>query len=210
MLGSDGVFTAGNDIADFRAAVDNGRLDDQVFDFMRALVGCEKPLVAGVDGLAVGIGTTLLMHCDLAFASESARFMTPFLDLGLVPEAASSLLMPAQMGHVRAFELLCLGEAFDAGQALKAGLVNRVLAADDLEEATMTAARALAAKPRHALYTARRMLKGDRASLMARIEEEAETFAECLRSPEAREAFQAFLEKRPPDFERARRDASEE
>lgn len=210
LLGSEGVFTAGNDIADFRAAVDNGRLDDQVFDFMRALVGCEKPLIAGVDGLAVGIGTTLLMHCDLAFASESARFMTPFLDLGLVPEAASSVLMPPQMGHVRAFELLCLGEAFDAEQAFRSGLVNRILPAEELEEATLGAARALAAKPRHALFTARRMLKGDRAALMARIEEEAETFADCLKSPEAREAFQAFLEKRPPDFERARRAAAKE
>lgn len=206
-LGSNGVFTAGNDIADFRAAVENGRLDDRVFAFMRALVGCRKPIVAGVDGLAVGIGTTMLMYCDLVYASETAQFRTPFLDLGLVPEAASSLLMPPQMGHVRAFELLCLGTPFAAEEARLAGLVNRVLPADELEDTVLHAAAALAAKPREALLTARRLLRGDCEPLLARIGEEARIFETCLRSPEAREAFQAFLDKRKPDFERARREA---
>ncbi|MCG8560203.1 MAG: crotonase/enoyl-CoA hydratase family protein [Hyphomicrobiales bacterium] len=208
-LGSEGVFTAGNDIADFMAAVENGRLDAQVFVFMRALVGSRKPIVAGVDGLAVGIGTTMLMHCDLAYASETAQFRTPFLDLGLIPEAGSSLLMPPQLGHVRAFELLCLGAPFDAEQALAAGLINRVLPAAELEGATLEAARAVAAKPRHALFTARQLLKGDRQALFERIEEEARIFEDCLKSPEAREAFQAFLEKRAPDFARARREAAQ-
>ena len=207
-LGSDGIFTAGNDIGDFLAMAEGGEFDTHVFDFMKALALAEKPLVAAVDGLAVGIGTTMLLHCDLVYATPNADLRTPFLNLGVVPEAASSLLAPARMGHVKAFELLCLGMPFNAQQALEAGLVNAVVPAADLEAKASQAAMQLAAKPPEALALARRLLRGDQSDIIARIDEEVELFKDRLRSPEAREAFAAFVEKRNPNFRQFRTGAA--
>ncbi len=199
-VGSGGVFTAGNDITEFLGFAKNAALGEPVIRFLQALATVDKPLLAAVDGPAIGIGTTLLFHCDLAYASPAARLQTPFLDLGLVPEAASSLLAPRLMGHARAFELLCLGEPFSAGKAMAAGLINAIVAADKLEAHAMDAARRLAAKPPEALARARQLLGRDRPAILQRMDEETRLFSACLASPEAREAFRAFLEKRPPDF----------
>ena len=196
VLGSPGIFCAGNDIGDFiRAATEGHGLGAPILRFLRALVTSQKPVVAGVDGAAIGIGTTMLMHCDHVVVSDRATFMTPFVDLGLVPEAASSLIAPRLMGHVRAFELLVMGHQLTAEAALAAALVNRVVAPDQLEDAASEAAAAIAAKPRQALLTARRLLKGDRADILARIDAEAECFAERLTSAEAQAAFMAFMQK---------------
>ncbi len=203
LLGSSGAFSAGSDIAEFKARAE-GRTDltEPILDFIRLLPRVAKPLLAGVDGLAMGIGTTMLLHCDLVYATPASTFRTPFLDLGLVPEAGSSLLAPRLMGPQRAFELLALGEGFDAEWACRAGIVNRVVPADELEETVRSAALRLAAKPPQALSLCRRMLRGSPDQIAARIEEEVEVFTERLVSPEAREAFAAFLQKRPPDFKR--------
>lgn len=205
--GTDGVFTAGNDLTDFLDMAEGGEFDPSAFAFMRALATARKPVVAAVDGLAVGIGTTMLLHCDLVYASNEAKFMTPFLNLGLVPEAASSLLAPARMGSPAAFELLCAGETFDADRALTAGLINAVVPAQELEATAREAALTLAAKPAGALAAARQLLHGDPSAILARIDEEVELFKVHLRSPEAREAFAAFREKRKPDFEKLRKRA---
>ena len=201
ILGSDGVFTAGNDIADFpTTARGSGGLAAEVVRFVRALPGIAKPIIAGVDGPAIGIGTTLLLHCDLVYATPGASFATPFLDLGLVPEAGSSLLMPARMGYARAFEMLVLGEVFTADRAREAGLVNAIVPTAELEDTVRAAARRLAAKPPEALAAARRLMRADAAALTSRIDAEIAAFRERLASPEAVEAFEAFLEKRPPRF----------
>lgn len=202
-LGAPGAFSAGNDIGEFLAsAMGDNAVTKAVLRFIRLLPRVQKPMLAGVDGLAVGIGTTLLFHCDLVYATPASRFQTPFLDLGLVPEAGSSLLMPARLGHARAFEMLVLGTAMDGEAMRAAGLLNAVVAADALEPTVLAAAQALAMKPPAALAAARRLLRGDADALARRIDEEAEVFMRQLRTSEAREAFQAFLEKRPPRFER--------
>lgn len=196
VLGAPGAFSAGNDIGDFRRMAEEERgLGAGLLRFLRALVLSDRALVAGVDGLAIGIGTTMLLHCDHVVAGETAIFRTPFVDLGLVPEAASSLLAPRLMGHARAFSLLVLGEAMGAEAARNAGLVNRVVAPDAVEAEARAVARALAAKPREAMLAARRLLKGDPAEILARIEAEATLFAERIASQEAREAFAAFLNR---------------
>lgn len=200
IAGEGGVFTAGNDIADFLAQARSGALPRPVLGFLGKLPRVEKPLIAVVDGPAIGVGTTLLMHCDLVYATPSARFGTPFLDLGLVPEAGSSLIGPRLMGHPRAFEMLVLGETFTAERAMQAGLVNAIVAADQIEATARKAALRLAAKPPAALAASRRLLRGAPDEIVRRVDEEIAIFAELLRSPEAQEAFQAFLEKRPPDF----------
>ncbi len=204
ILGSGGVFSSGNDINDFLATSKGASVPTPVLRFIRLLPRIEKPVVAGVDGPAVGIGTTLLFHCDLVYATPGAVFATPFLDLGLVPEAASSLLMPQRMGYARAFEMLALGTPFPASRMVEAGLINAVVSASDLEAKAMEAAQALASKPPEALQAARRLMRGDPAEIIKRTDAEAVTFAERLMSPEAREAFQAFLEKRPADFAKLR------
>jgi enoyl-CoA hydratase/carnithine racemase len=205
-IGSEGVFTAGNDIGDFLATAQGAAgLGEPVLVFLRCLPRVKKPMIAAVDGLAVGIGTTLMFHCDLVYATPGARFIAPFVNLGCVPEAGSSLLAPRVMGHVRAFELLALGEPFEAEAAKDAGLVNRIVAADVLEKTAVGAGRTLAQKPPAAVALARRLLRGDGRDLEARIEEEATLFSQCMQSPEAKEAFTAFLEKRPPDFSKFRR-----
>lgn len=204
ITGSGGVFTAGNDIKDFmsRASDDAEPVGaSPVHQFISYLPRVEKPLIAAVDGLAVGVGVTMLFHCDLVYATPAARFMTPFLDLGLLPEAASSLLIPRRMGHARAFEMLVLGEPFTAERAREAGLVNAVVADNELEAAAASTAKRLAAKPPAALKTARDLMRGASVDeIVERLEAESRLFGERMRSPEAREAFQAFVEKRPPDF----------
>ncbi len=194
ILGQPGVFCAGNDIADFLAASQGGAVLHG-FEFLKALATCDKPLIVAADGPAVGIGTTLLFHCDLAFASPRAVFQTPFVDLGIVPEAGSSLLGPRVMGHVRAFELLAMGAPFSAEQAKEAGLINRIVAPDALESEALDAAQTLAGKPREALRIARRLLRGDTAALKQRMQEEGALFLERVKSNEAAAAFSAFLQK---------------
>jgi enoyl-CoA hydratase/carnithine racemase len=194
-LGGPGIFTAGNDLADFLAAGDGGDGPRHALDFLEALADCRSCLVAAVDGPAIGIGTTLAMHCDLVFASPRASFQTPFVSLGLVPEAGSSLLAPALMGHARAFELLVMGEAFTAERALMAGLINRIVPSETLEAVAIEAANSLGRKPREALLLSRQLLKGDAAAVKQRMRKEAELFADRLQSAEARAAFQAFLQK---------------
>ncbi len=210
-IGSGGIFNAGNDINDFirrskagGSAKDGEGIPTPSLSFIRRLPKVTKPMIAAVDGLAIGIGTTMLFHCDLVYASPTASLRTPFLDLGLVPEAASSLTAVMRMGNARAFELLCLGEPFSAERGKEAGIINAVVPAAELEATAMKAARRLAGKPRAALLAARRLMRGDPAALSAQIDAESEVFKQCMGSPEAQEAFAAFFEKRPPDFAKAR------
>lgn len=195
ILGQPGIFCAGNDIKDFIGFAMSGSLGGPILGFLRALVANQKPLVAAVDGGAIGIGTTMILHCDYALASERAVFATPFVDLALVPEAGSSLIVPQLMGQRLAFEMLVMGERFDATRARETGLVNTVVASGDLEAEALAAAARIAAKPREAVAISRRLMRGDPAALLARIDEEAAAFAERLRSAEARAAFEAFLSK---------------
>lgn len=200
--GQPGVFTAGNDLKDF---LDNPPLSDDtpVFRFISGFAALTKPFMAAVSGPAVGVGTTMLLHCDLVYADPSARFQLPFVNLGLCPEAASSLLLPALAGHARAAELLMLGEPFGAEQALAMGLINAVLPADGLLGHALGRAARLAAQPagsvRATKMLMKRALRGPIADAMAA---EAKEFRSRLTSPEAREAFAAFFEKRTPDFSR--------
>jgi enoyl-CoA hydratase/carnithine racemase len=199
VLGAPEVFTAGNDIGDFmRMVAQGGALGEPILRFLRAFAMHDRPLLAGVDGLAVGVGTTLLLHCDYVLATPRSVFSTPFTALGLVPEAASSLLAPRVMGHARAFELLVMGRDFDADRALAAGFVNAVVAPEALERQILAAARELAAKPREAVLASRRLLKGDPGEILARIDAEAALFAERLASAEAQKAFSAFMSKGKP------------
>jgi enoyl-CoA hydratase/carnithine racemase len=208
-IGSGGVFSAGNDINDFlrraQASASGDGIPAPSLDFIRRLPKVTKPMIAAVDGLAIGVGTTMLLHCDLVYASPTASLRTPFLDLGLIQEAGSSITAPERLGYPRAFELICLGEPFSAERALQAGIINAVVAADQLEATAMKAAKRLAAKPRQALMASRRLLRRNHPAVSAIIDEEAKAYQTLMGSPEAREAFTAFLEKRPPDFAKARR-----
>ena len=194
-LGLPGVFSAGNDLKDFAAFAARGTLGQEVLSFLRALAIFEKPLLAAVDGLAVGVGTTLLMHCDYVLVSERATLSTPFVNLALVPEAASSLLAPRIMGHGKAFELLVMGRSFNAEQAVASGLANTVVGSDTIEAAAIAAAKELAGKPQEAVKISRRLMKGSPDEILQRIDDEAVLFAERLRSKEAQKAFMAFLSK---------------
>ncbi|MFP5075934.1 crotonase/enoyl-CoA hydratase family protein [Rhizobium sp. YIM 134829] len=194
-LGSEGCFCAGNDLADFATMATGSAVGGETLGFLRRLVEGSKPLLSGVDGLAVGIGTTLTLHCDLTVASERALFKTPFVDLGLVPEAGSSLLLPRLIGHQRAFALLCAGLSMSATEALQSGLIARLVPAEVLERETLALAALLASKPPEALRLSRQLLRGDPDKLSARIDEEAALFASRLQSPEAQAAFAAFLNR---------------
>jgi enoyl-CoA hydratase/carnithine racemase len=194
-LGTEGCFSAGNDMNDFLAAAMGGSMGQETLDFLYALAKAEKPIVSGVDGLAIGIGTTIHLHCDLTVASARSQFRTPFVDLALVPEAGSSLLAPRLMGHQRAFALLAAGEAFSAEEAKDAGLIWKIAAPQEVEALTLATAARLAAKPPEALKIARDLIRGDREELTARIDEEARHFAARLRSAEARAAFEAFMRR---------------
>lgn len=195
-LGLPGMFSAGNDLADFLAVATGGEGGNEVWDFLMTLAKSEKPMVSGVDGIAVGIGTTLNLHCDLTFATPRTVFRTPFVDLGLVPEAGSSLLVPQILGRQAAFAMLGLGEGLTAEQAKAAGLIHAVVSEDELEAVTLTAAETIAAKPPQALKIARDLMRGSREELVARIGEEAERFRERLQSDEARAAFVAFMNRK--------------
>ena len=196
LLGVPGIFSAGNDLQDFMVIATGGAGGNEVWDFLMALANAQKPLVSGVDGIAVGIGTTLNLHCDLTFATPRTVFRTPFVDLGLVPEAGSSLLVPAVVGHQQAFALLGLGEGFSAEKALACGLIYALVGEDDLENAVLDAARLIASKPPEALKIARDLMLGPRQSLLARIREEGERFRERLQSDEARAALMAFMTRK--------------
>jgi len=200
LFGCEGHFTGGNDVADFLATAKGERgAPRDVVRFIEVLPQTTKPLIAGVDGQAIGIGTTLLMHCDLVYATPEATFATPFLDLGLVPEAASSLLMPAAMGYARAFEMLVLGETFSAERAREAGIVNAIVPRADLELHTLKIAQRLAKKPPQALAIAKRLMRGNVPVVLERTREEVQAFAERLMSPEARSAFEAFMARQRPE-----------
>ena len=199
--GTGDSFTSGNDITDFqaRSAAD---VASPAAAFLDALSSLAKPLLAAVNGAAIGVGTTMLAHADLVIAARSARFVMPFTSLGLVPEAASSLLFPALVGHQRASALLLLGDPFDAETAHRWGLVNHVVADAELMTAARAVAARLAALPPAAVRQTKDLMKHGRPNVAGRIEQEMAVFRERLRSPEAAEAFQAFVEKRKPDFSR--------
>ena len=198
------VFTAGNDLGDF-AAVNRGEPSDTTRrggnPLLAALARATTPLVAAVNGRAVGVGTTMLLHCDLVFVSEDAVLTTPFVNLALIPEAASSLTLPARIGHARAFSMFVLGEAVDARKAVDWGIANAVCPRGELRVRARAAADAIAARPASAVRLTKALMR-DPAVLAARMEIEGTHFAAQLKSPEAREAFAAFAEKRAPDFSR--------
>ena len=196
ILGVPGAFSSGNDLADFMAVATGGDGGMEVYDFLLALAKSQKPIVSGVDGIAVGIGTTINLHCDLTIATPRTEFRTPFVDLGLVPEAGSSLLAPAVLGRQQAFALLGLGEGFSAERAKAAGLIYDVVAEDQLEAAALEAAERIAEKPPEALKIARDLMRGDREPLVARIKEEGAHFRARLKSDEARNAFVAFMNRK--------------
>jgi enoyl-CoA hydratase/carnithine racemase len=198
--GEGDMFTAGNDVGEFAAIAAGGARGEQhVHRFLRALVQASRPLIAAVQGRAVGIGTTMLLHCDLVVLADNALLSTPFVSLALVPEAASSLLLPMRIGHARAYEMFALGETVSAKDALNWGLANRLVPQERLYEEAGELAAKLARQPAGALSTTKRLMR--RADVLAaQIATESECFAERLKTPEAREAFAAFAERRPPDF----------
>lgn len=200
LTGSEDCFTAGNDLADF---LDNppANANAPVLCFLRALAALSKPLLAAVNGPAIGVGTTLLLHCDLVYAGPSARFQLPFVSLGLCPEAASSLLLPLRVGPARAAELLLLGEPLDAERALAWGLINGVYPAERVLPETLARAERIAAQPAAAVSLTRQLLRRTTAAAVQEtLALEAGHFLRRLQSPEAREAMQAFFERRPADF----------
>ena len=200
LQGHETIFSAGNDIGDFLNAPPSGEASP-VFRFLRGIAGFSKPLLAAVCGPAVGVGTTMLFHCDLVYAGDNAAFSMPFVNLGLVPEAASSLLVPQMMGYHRAAEALLLGEPFMAEAALEVGLVNRVVPPSEANALARAQARKLAAKPLSSLIATKRLLKKTSAdAVLARMDEEGALFRRMLGEPAAREAFGAFMERRKPDF----------
>jgi enoyl-CoA hydratase/carnithine racemase len=200
--GAGDCFTAGNDLQDFLAGPPQDE-DRPAFRFLNVVAHATKPIVAAVHGVAVGIGTTMLAQCDLVYAAEGTKFSVPFVNLGLCPENASSFLLPAILGYQRAAELLMLGEPFDAAKAREIGLVNAVVPAGELVAVATGAAQKLAAKPPASLrLTKRLMRRAWMREIEAALAEESRAFRERLVSPEAKEAFTAFLEKRPPDFSR--------
>jgi enoyl-CoA hydratase/carnithine racemase len=192
--GSDGVFTAGNDINDFLAYKGDPSASPGL-RFIKTLARFEKPVVAAVDGLAIGIGTTMLLHCDLVYASPEARFKIPFVDLGLTPEGGSSVLLPRRLGMARASEMLLACEEITAERAERFGLVNALIPASGLVDHALAKAKELAAKPRRALQAARRMLRGDPNELLVMMDKEGREFAARLAMPEARAAFLSFLNR---------------
>lgn len=200
LQGHETIFSAGNDIADFLNNPPAGE-GSPVFRFLHGIAAFPKPVIAAVSGPAVGIGTTLLFHCDLVYAGDNAAFSLPFVNLGLCPEAASSLLVPQMMGYHRAAEALLMGEPFMAEAALEVGLVNRIVPPTEVNALAQAQARKLAAKPLTSLIETKRLMKkGQAAQVAQQMTEEGASFGRMLREPAAREAFGAFMEKRKPDF----------
>lgn len=200
ITGQPGIFTSGNDLEDFMKRPPSGQ-DSPVFRFMQALNGCEKPVVAAVTGAAIGIGTTMLLHCDLVYVADEARLAMPFVSLGLVPEFASSLVVPQLVGRVKAAEKILLGDPFTGAEAVELGIANAVLPSAEVAPHARRIAERFNALPPGAVRDTKKLLRraGSEATLQA-IEVEAAIFAERLTSPEAREAFSAFFQKRKPDF----------
>ena len=198
--GDGDSFTAGNDLADFMAqSGSNSGEESPAFHFIRALGRATKPLIAAVHGNAVGIGTTMLLHCDLVYLAEGARLITPFVNLALVPEAASSWLLPQRIGHVRAFQMFALGEPMDAPTAVAAGLANAVLPPAELRSKAKAAAITLTKRPPGSLGSTKRLMR-EVERMEAQMGQEGDIFKQQLKTPEAREAFSAFAERRQPDF----------
>jgi enoyl-CoA hydratase/carnithine racemase len=200
--GAGDGFCAGNDLNDFLADPPTGTDGAAAFRFLRAISTAKKVLVAAVHGAAVGIGTTMLLHCDLVVAARSAKLSLPFVALGLVPEAASTLLLPRAIGHRRAAELLLLGEPIDAETAFRWGLVNRVVEDETLIGVAIEVVTRVGSMPPSAVRVSKQLLKDDRGEVAERIEQEAGIFVDRLRAPEFQEAASAFLEKRAADFSR--------
>ena len=200
ITGQPGVFTSGNDIEDFMQRPPQGE-DSPVRIFMNALLACDKPVVAAVTGAAVGIGTTMLLHCDFVYISDEARLAMPFVSLGLVPEFGASLLVPQLMGQRKAAEKLLLGDPFSAHEALECGLANAVLPPPEVLPHARRVAERFNQLPPEAVRLSKRLMRAAQGSALDDvIEREVELFAKRLRSPEAMEAFQAFFQKRKPDF----------
>ncbi len=196
IAGGHGVFSAGADIGEFMESAQSGGLRPHTLDFLKILAHNEKPLVAAVGGLAVGIGVTMLFHCDYVVAAANATFTTPFLKLALMPEAASSLLAPMRMGYARAFAMLVMGRPLTAEQAREAGLVNDVVDPADVDAVAVKAARDIAALPACAVAISRRLMRGHLDAVDRQIDAEVEHFKERLTSDEARAAFSAFLSRK--------------
>lgn len=196
ILGVPGAFSSGNDLADFMVVATGGDGGGEVFDFLLALACARKPVVSGVDGIAVGIGTTINLHCDLTFATPRTQFRTPFVDLGIVPEAGSTLIVPALLGRQAGFALLALGRPFSAEEARAAGLIYALAEEDALEQTVLEAATDIASKPPEALRISRDLMMGDRQALVDRIKEEGRLFRERLKSDEARAALMAFMNRK--------------
>ena len=198
--GHESIFSAGNDIGDFLNQPPSTQ-ESPVFRFLRGIATFEKPLLAAVAGPAVGIGTTMLFHCDLVYAGDNAAFSMPFVNLGLCPEAASSYLAPRMFGYHRAAEALLMGKPFFAEAAQEVGLVNRVVPPTEVNGYAQAQARKLAAKPLSSLMATKRLMKGgDQQAVLQKMDEEGRDFGRMLREPAAKEAFGAFMEKRKPDF----------
>ncbi len=194
------TFTAGNDLADFASGGQRkSGGPPNVRRFLEALAAASRPIVAAVQGAAVGVGTTMLLHCDHVVLADTARLSTPFVNLALVPEAASSHLLPARIGYLRAFAMFALGEAVPAETALAWGLANSVVAVDELDAAALQVAARFAAQPLGAVAATKRLMR-DPAALSRQMDVEGELFAARLKSPEAQEAFAAFAARRKPDF----------
>ena len=204
IIGKPDIFTAGNDLDDFLKNAPAGDAPDlarPVYQFMRALSGSTKPLVAAVAGAAIGIGTTMLMHCDLVYAADNAKFSMPFVQLGLCPEFASSVLLPAIAGYPRAAEKLLLGETFLAHEAHQMGMLSKVLPQDELIPFALHQAAKLVALPAASVRATKALMKQARtAQIESALAAEITLFSAMLRAPEAKEAFTAFFEKRKPDF----------
>jgi enoyl-CoA hydratase/carnithine racemase len=196
LAGAPGAFSAGADIGEFQEAAQSGGLRPKTVEFLHALARNKKPLVAAVGGLAVGIGTTMLLHCDYVVAGSNATFATPFSKLGLIPEAGSSLLAPLRMGHARAFALLVMARPLSAVAAKEAGLINEVVDPAVVEEVAFKAAQDIAALPAGAVATSRALLRGEPDDVVKRIDTEVMHFRERLQSDEARAAFAAFLSRK--------------
>ena len=198
--GHETIFSAGNDIGDFLNKPPSTP-DSPVFRFLNAIASFPKPLLAAVCGPAVGIGTTMLLHCDLVYAGDNAMFSMPFVNLGLCPEAASSLLVPRLMGYQRAAEVLLMGDPFMAEAAMEVGLVNRVVPPTEANALAQQQARRLATKPLSSVIETKRLLKASTTpAVLERMREEGAIFGRMLQEPAAKEAFSAFLDKRKPDF----------
>ena len=198
--GDGDSFTAGNDLADFASqARGEGTVDSPAHRFIETISKASKPLVAAVQGNAVGVGTTMLLHCDLVYLADNARLSTPFVNLALVPEAASSLLLPLRIGHARAYAMFALGEPLEAAAALACGLANAVVPQGELRKRAQDAAIALTKRPAGSLSLTKKLMR-DHQRIAAQMADESQLFKERLTTPEAREAFAAFAERRPPDF----------